>query len=476
MSGPLFTVGWPGDSLQSTCLQNFCAQYIKAKATRIPLCGLNQPVDRFRVSIAHPMIEEGKNGVVPIGNSREQWLKGGFHLFRKMGPPILVETFSISTGVCLPDIEKALLEPVCSLQLAKVLCPGFQDKPLAFCQICTPSQKDVPIVHQPSSFCVRERGADLLTNGFECLVRHLHDVEMVNHHLCLWQHKVDRIEVRAPHIDAAKMDVISLFLRHARQKTDDGRFVAVSQQINDAPVADISDDATWFMQQMHFIDAQRGAVSCWFVLCDNGVFAVFGEDAPDGSFINANIISYAGEGMSKRLLCQVKHQALCHGVVLIHVREWFKERSGASSTLVAAANDQNTRSLSSDRCIHELLWPGAVSVELCATAMWAARNHRFLFSSDAEIVCALLNRQNTPMRPTKNIQRSLSMLKVLPKSFSEAVVNAVAKMRSFPTSFLQNRFYMICRVLECVYCSAFLHDMPNSRISKLIRSAFYKRN
>ncbi len=461
---PARAVLWPGQSLQSTRLQDFGAQDFKTEATRVPLRGLNQSVYRFRVSIAHPMIEKGEDRVKPVGNSSEQWLKGGFHRFRKPGLPMLIKAFGLRSIFCLPDVEKRLLEPIGGFQLAKVLCPGFQDKPLAFRQVGASAQKDVPIVHQPASFGVRERGADFLTNGFKRLICHLYDVKMVNHHLCLWQHQADRIEVRTPHIDTGQSNVISFFLRHTRQKTDDCRFVAVSQQINDSPVADVRDHATWFMQQVNFVDAQSGARRGFGVGCGNDVLAVFGKETPDGSFINTHLVGDMGKGMSERLLCQIKHQALGHCVALIHVREWFKEGSLTCPALIAAADHQNTGSLASDGCVHKLLWLGAMSVEQGAGAMWAARNDRLLLSGDAIIVCALLNRQNTPMQPAKNIQRSLSMLKVLLKSFFEAVLITVAERRSFPTSFLQNRFYMICRVLDTVYCRAFLHDMPNSRI------------
>jgi hypothetical protein len=68
-------------------------------------------------------------------------------------------------------------------------------------------------------------------------------------------------------------------------------------------------------------------------------------------------------------------------------------------------------------------------------------------------VCALLNRQNMPMRPAKNIQRPRSQLKILLKEFFEPFAFLVFKRRSFPTTFLQNHstryadFWMVCIVV-----------------------------
>ncbi len=69
---PLFAISRSSLSLQSTCLQHFSSQDIEAKASRIALCGLNQPVECFRVSIGYAMIEKSKNRVIPVGDSSHQ--------------------------------------------------------------------------------------------------------------------------------------------------------------------------------------------------------------------------------------------------------------------------------------------------------------------------------------------------------------------------------------------------------------------
>lgn len=113
---PARTIFWPGQSVQSTRLQDFGAQDIETETTRISLRGFDQSIYRLRVGIGDGMIEKGEDGVVPVGESREQWLEGGFHLSRNAQPPTLVEAFRFCTGGCLPDIEKVLLEPVGGLQ------------------------------------------------------------------------------------------------------------------------------------------------------------------------------------------------------------------------------------------------------------------------------------------------------------------------------------------------------------------------
>lgn len=159
-------------------------------------------------------------------------------------------------------------------------------------------------MHQSTPGIFAQGGAKFLTNGFKCLVRHLHDMEMVNDHLRLWQHKADRIEVGTPHIDACQGNMIPVSLRHTRKARDDGRFVAVAHQINDAVIADVRDHATRFVQQVNLVNAQRRAGrGVWHTLVRGEMRAVFGKDAADGSFVNAYVIGNAGEGMSERLFC-----------------------------------------------------------------------------------------------------------------------------------------------------------------------------
>ena len=43
------SIGWPGDTLKSTGLQDFGSQDLETEATRIPLCGFDQSVQCLAV-------------------------------------------------------------------------------------------------------------------------------------------------------------------------------------------------------------------------------------------------------------------------------------------------------------------------------------------------------------------------------------------------------------------------------------------
>ncbi len=121
--------------------------------------------------------------------------------------------------------------------------------------------------------------------------------------------------------------------------------------------------------------------------------------------------------MPERLLRKIEYQTLCHGMVLIHIGKFLKERLGTFSAFVAAADDQDAYSLSSDWSVHKALCFRTVPIQQGAGTVWAARNDCFLFSSDAIVVCVLRNVQNAPVCPAKNVQEISPMVQVLAHEF-----------------------------------------------------------
>jgi hypothetical protein len=180
-------------------------------------------------------------------------------------------------------------------------------------------------------------------------------------------------------------------------------------------IADIRNHATRFIQQVDFINAQCCTDLSLFI--SGCVFGVFGKDTADSPFVDAYIVCYTGKGMSERLLSKIEYQTFGHGMVLIHIGQFLKERLGAFSAFVTVADDQDTYSLSSDWSVHKTLCFRTVSIQQGAGTMWAARSNCLLFSSDEIVVCVLRNVQNAPMRPAKNIQEVSSMIQVLAHEF-----------------------------------------------------------
>src|SRR6266700_128194 len=106
---------------------DFASQHFKAKASCVPLYRFDQSVQGLGVGIGDGMIEIGKDRFIPVAYSSQQWLKSSFQVRRDAGFPVLIGGFCLFTVAFLPDIEKALFEPVGGFQIRKVLRPAFQD-------------------------------------------------------------------------------------------------------------------------------------------------------------------------------------------------------------------------------------------------------------------------------------------------------------------------------------------------------------
>src|SRR6266566_3436556 len=83
----------------------------------------DQSVQGLGVGIGDGMIEIGKDRFIPVAYSSQQWLKSSFQVRRDAGFPVLIGGFCLFTVAFLPDIEKALFEPVGGFQIRKVLRP-----------------------------------------------------------------------------------------------------------------------------------------------------------------------------------------------------------------------------------------------------------------------------------------------------------------------------------------------------------------
>lgn len=426
------TDGWPGDVVQAASLQDSGSQDFKAKATRIALRGFDQSVQRLCVSVGHAMVEIGKDGFVPVGNSCEQRLKSLFQFCGNARLPLLIAALGFRSCGYLPDVEKRLFQPIRAFQFREVLSPGFQDQPLAFIQIVVAMQKNVAVMHQSAPGGVGEFRSQGLAYRLKAFIRQFDHVKMVNDHLCLWQHKANGIEVRTPHIHTDQGDF--RLLRQAVQVVGYSGFVAVPQKLDDLTLGDIANHTTRPVKQVNFIDPDTRAMSNGSLCC---VLVGFLEDTPDGTFINAGIIGNAGKGSPERLLSNVEHQALCHHVVFVHGFQWLIESLVAGAATVAFSDNQKGGSLASDGNIQKELRFDLVPVQAQACAMSAAQRYRYLFGGDLIVVFVLIYRQNTIVRPVKNVQEMLSQLKILLDEFSEPLAFLVWKGQMFPTNILQ---------------------------------------
>lgn len=427
--------GWSVHTAQATRLQDSGSQNFKAKSTRIALRGFDQSVQCLCVGVGHTMIEIGKDGFMPVGNSREQRLESFLQFSGDVRLPLLVAALGLRSRGYLPDVEKRLLEPVRAFQFRKVLGPGFQDQPLGLVKVWKTMQEDIPVMHQSASGGVRQFCTKLLPYRFKAFIRHLYNVKVVNDHLCLWQHEANGIKIRTPHVHTNQGDC-RLF-RQAVQVVGHSSLVPVPQKFNNLPFGDVANHTTGLVKQVNFIDPDTRAMSKSTGRC---VRVRFLKDTAHGTFINASIIGNAGKGSSKRLLCNVEHQALCHHVMLIHRFQWLIEGLVAGAAAIPLSDDQEGCTLASDGNIEEQLRFNLVSVEAGRAAMRAAQRYRDLFGGDLAVVFVLIDGQDMIVRPTKYVQEMLSSLKILLDEFSECLAFLVEKKEVIPTN-IRQKFY-----------------------------------
>jgi hypothetical protein len=226
--------------------------HFKAKSTRIPLCGLDQPVQCFRVRIAYAMIEIGNDRLIPVIHGGQQRLERLFQVGRDTRFPVLVGGFGLQTVAFLPDVENAFFQPVGGFQIREVLCPGFHDQPLGLVQIAVTMQENIAVVHQSTPGSVGGFRSQSLAHRFKTFIGHLHNVKVVDHHLGVWQDDLSGVKVGTPHVHANQGNLI--LMGQTIQITGCGGFVPVAQEVYDPAIADVADHATGFVEQVNFID------------------------------------------------------------------------------------------------------------------------------------------------------------------------------------------------------------------------------
>lgn len=111
---PACTVPWPGQSLQSTSLQDFGAQYLETEASRIALRSLNESIEAFSVSGGDPVIEIAENGITIVLNSQGERQEGIEDIRCDVLEPIKVALQGGFLGWCFIDVVERFLESICA--------------------------------------------------------------------------------------------------------------------------------------------------------------------------------------------------------------------------------------------------------------------------------------------------------------------------------------------------------------------------
>ena len=374
---------------------------------------------------------------------------------RQAGDAAMSDT-SRAPGPCLsiPDVEKFFLQGVSGLEDGKVEGPRFQNERLTFSQVSTPTQEDVPIVHQSASGAFAQVGTQLLAYCVQTGVRNLHDMEVIHNDGCMWQQIVASELVGLPHVHANTGYSRSNRYRQALQVILDGLFIPVAQETDNGTALDIGQDTTGFVQQIDFIDTQNGNGFIDGLVLQMG--SGLTKEQAYRPFIQANIISNTGERPAQCLVVDVVDQAFSHKVVFIYVFELLKECAVTCPTVIPLAMNEDTDALCSDWLIHDQLLFYPMLVKQPTATMGTTDQLRL----NNKVILLFIHDENTIVRQAQEVQGQCSHCRVLPHKFYTRRVKAVAREGRLQT--VSTQFPDVDSFCRRSKCGEILHEFPKS--------------
>lgn len=255
---PLFSIGRTATLAQATGQQGFCSNDFKTETS--PLAGeqFHQSIETFRVACGISMGEVVENSVSPAFGSQHQGEIGIKDLWRdpvlprKVAVPCFIERGSFI------HTEKCFFLCIGQCQAGEVSQPRFNDQAVLLVQIYAPLEQQVAVMHQGPALFVCQACSYLFTDGFKATMKQFDDMEPVYHEPGMRQYLVNSVMVAGPHVSANHLNLRSNGLGQALQIPDHGFFTAISEQVNNLMVFDISKHTTVLIQQIQLVDPQAG--------------------------------------------------------------------------------------------------------------------------------------------------------------------------------------------------------------------------
>lgn len=414
-SHPLLVVAWPLWLAESISEQDFGADDLEAKSTSFVGQNLHETIQTLGISSSHTVFEVGKNGISVLLNRHG---KGPEHLSNIGGDliepdKIALEGFLFGRGFI--DAVKRFLESVGSFQPGEVLEPGFKNQRFMFVQGVGAFQQQKSVVHQGSSLSICQTGSYLLANGFKALVKQFQDVPFVCNQMDMWQNQMNGVMVSCPQIGTDDGDLFFRAVRQTLQIVDNRLLTAVTNQLNNLMMLNISDDTSVLVQQVQFINTQVA----YFCRRVSGldISSKFTEQDANQLLINSYLISDVGESAAQCGLLNVMCQAFGHEMVFIHVWDWLKEGAAASTTPIPFAMNDDANVLPSHRLIQVGLRLYLMPVQFGMAAMGTTRWRSDQLRLDVKVVFILVNRKDVVVGQSQDVQKALSPKKELPHKF-----------------------------------------------------------
>jgi hypothetical protein len=246
-------------------------------------------------------------------------------------------------------------------------------------------------------------GADFLADGIQASVCELDDMKTIHNDRDMWQHIIDGLFVRLPHIHTGAGDSCSDRWGQALQIVFHGCFIAGSQQVNDASSLDICQHASGLAQQIHLIDTQDRHRGLKRLICEMG--CGLSEKRADRPLRNTHILGNAGKRPAQRLMVNVVDQALCQKMVFIDIWKWFKKGSLTGLTAIPEPLDHNANLLCSDGLVHHQLALHLVPVKQSTATKGTTQRRSNQLRLNRKIALLLIHCENAIVRQPQEVQR-----------------------------------------------------------------------
>jgi hypothetical protein len=413
---PLLVIGRTVNFSQSVRQQDFGANDLEAKASAFMGQNLHEAIQTLGVPGGYTVSEVSEDRISILFDGQD---KGPEHISNIGGD--LVQPGEIAlTGFffCLGliDAVKSFLESVGSFQPGKVLEPSFKNERIMFVQGIRAFQQQESIMHQGSSLSICQVSSYLLANGFKTFVKQFQHMPFIGDQVDMRQNSMNSIVVSRPQIGTDDGDLFFHAVGQTLQIVDDRLLMAVTKQLDDLMMLNVSDDTSILVQQVQFIYAQVAYSRFWKTRLDTS--SKFAKQKTNGSFCQPNFISDAGKRSAQSCLLNVTDQAVRHEVVFVHMGNWLKKGSMTGTTFIASTMNDDPDVLPSDRLVQVGLWFYLMPVQFRMAAMGTTRRRRDQLRLNVKVVFILIYRKDVVVGQSQDVQKALSPKKELPHKFS----------------------------------------------------------
>lgn len=412
----LFVVAWPLQLTKSISEQDFGTNNLEAKASAFMGQNLHETIQTLSVSGGYTVSEVGKDRISVLLNRHGKGPEHVLNIRSDLAQPSEIALKGFLFGCGFIDPVKRLLEAISRFQPGEVLEPSFKDQCFMFIQIVRASEQQKSVMHQGSSLSIRQACPYLLANGFKTLVKQFEHMPFISDQVDMRQNLMNGIVISGPQIGTNNGDLFFRAVGQTLQIVDNRLLTAVTKQLNDLMMLNISDDTSVLVQQVQFINAQVAYSCFWETRLDIG--SELAEEKTNGSFGQANFISNAGKRSAQSCLLNVTDQAMCHEVVFVHMGNWLKKGSMTDTTFIASAMNDDADVFPSDRLVQVGLRLYLMPIQFEMTAMGTTRRRRDQLRLDVKVVFILINRKDVVIGQSQDVQKALSPKKELPHKFS----------------------------------------------------------